>query len=132
MTLRRAAALLLAAGFVLSALARAQSPAPAANGTKPEALPAYEDQLIEGGRLAPDSLSDDAAAYNAQGWPRFWRIEGVSSYYDQQGLITRENGARFSGSIDTPQYGAITLDATARARPGSFIATVQQLSLIHI
>ena len=129
MTLRRAVALLLAAGLTLSMGARGQPAMPAGNGTKPEVPPAYEDRLIEGGSLAPDSLSDDAAAYNAQGWPRFWRIEGVSSYYDQQGLITRENGARFSGSIDTPQYGAITLDATARARPGSFIATVQQRGL---
>ena len=129
MNFRRAAALLLAAGFALSMGARGQQPAPAGNGAKPEAPPAYEDRLIQGGTLAPDSMSDDAAAYNAQGWPRFWRIEGVSSYYDQQGLITRENGARFSGSIDTPQYGAITLDATARVKPGSFIATVQQRGL---
>ena len=127
MTLRPAAALLLAAGLALSTGARGQPATPAANGTKPEAPPAYEDRLIEGGSLAPDSLSDDAAAYNAQGWPRFWRIEGVSSYYDQQGLITRENGARF-------QRAHRHADSTARSlgrrhgasRPGSFIATLVQ------
>ncbi len=129
MTVRRIAALVLAAGFALTTLAKAEQAAPSGNGTKPNPPPAYEDRLIEGGTLAPDRMSDDAAAYNAQGWPRYWRIEGVSSYYDQQGLITRENGGRFSGSIDTPSYGAITLDATARARPGSFIATVQQRGL---
>lgn len=129
MTLWRVAALALAAGLVSPNVASAQAPAPAANGTKSEPAPAYEDRLIEGGALAPDRGSDDAAAYNAQGWPRYWRIEGVSSYYDQQGLITRENGGRFSGSVDTPSYGGITLDATARARPGSFIATIQQRGL---
>ena len=129
MILRLAAAFLLAAGLASSAAAQTPQAAPGRNGAKPEAQPPYEDRLIEGGALAPDRASEESAAYNGQGWPRYWRIDGVSSYYDQQGQITRENGARFSASLDTPSYGALTLDATARARPGSFIATVQQRGL---
>ncbi len=125
---RPATALVLAAGLLAWPLAAAQPPPPAGNGT-PSPAPAYEDRLIEGGALAPDSAADGGASYNADGWPRFWRIEGVTSYFDQQGQITRENGARFSAFLDTPQYGALSIDATARARPGSFIATIVQRDL---
>src|SRR5205085_7464574 len=58
--------------------------------------------------------------------PRFVRVGGVASYFDQQGLVTRENGARLSARVDTPSYGAISVDATARVGPGSFIATIVQ------
>lgn len=88
--------------------------------------PAYEDRLIDGGALAPDTDADGGATYNAEGWPRFVRVEGVASYFDQQGLVTRENGARLSARIDTPSYGALSVDATARIAPGSFIATLVQ------
>jgi hypothetical protein len=129
MTLRSAALMSLAAALAFPGAAGAQQGAPARNGTKVEVPPPYEDRLIEGGTLKPDSTSEDAAAYDREGWPRYWRVDGVSSYYDQQGRITRENGLRLNASIDTPEYGAITFDATARARPGSFIATVQQRGL---
>jgi hypothetical protein len=126
---RPAAALVIAAGFVVCPLATAQS-APPATGTSPSTpAPAYEDRLIEGGALLPDSAGDGGASYNAEGWPRFWRVEGVTSYFDQQGQITRENGVRFSGFLDTPQYGALSIDATARVKPGSFIATIVQRGL---
>ncbi len=129
MNRRLAAAMLLAAGLSTAGPMFAQQPGPGRNGTKPEAPPPYEDRLIDGGNLAADRAADDAAAYDAKGWPRFWRIEGVTSYYDQQGMITRELGGRLAASLDTPTYGAFTFDATARAKPGSFIATVQQRGL---
>jgi hypothetical protein len=125
---RPATALVLAAGLLAWPYAAAQSPSPAGSGA-PTPAPAYEDRLIEGGALAPDSAADGGASYNAEGWPRFWRVEGVTSYFDQQGQITRENGARLSAFLDTPQYGALSIDATARARPGSFIATIVQRDL---
>jgi len=125
---RPATALVLAAGLLAWHHAAAQPPPPAGSGA-PTPAPAYEDRLIEGGALAPDSAADGGASYNADGWPRFWRIEGVTSYFDQQGQITRENGARVSAFLDTPQYGALSIDATARARPGSFIATIVQRDL---
>jgi hypothetical protein len=121
MTLRLAAA--LAAGLLGLSSAWAQNAAPG-SVLLPAAEP-YEDQLIEGGALAPDEEAL-GTAYNPQGWPRYWRIEGVASYFNQQGVITRENGARLSGRMDTPQYGALSVDSTVRVAPGSFIATIVQ------
>ena len=124
-----ATALVFAAGLLAWPPAAAQPPAPpVASAPSATELP-YEDRLIEGGALPPDSAADGGATYNAEGWPRFWRIEGVASYFDQRGQITRENGGRFTGFLDTPQYGALSIDATARARPGSFIATIVQRGL---
>ncbi|MEO8346967.1 MAG: hypothetical protein ABI607_14850 [Betaproteobacteria bacterium] len=128
-----AAALLFAAGLLGWPLASAQSASSVdgngkTNGTVAKPAPHYEDRLIDGGALAPDTESDGAPP-NSQGWARFWRVEGVASYFDQQGQITRENGARFSGRIDTPQYGALSIDATVRVGPGSFIATLVQRDL---
>lgn len=123
---RLAAALALAGGLVAWTAAPAQQSAvnPMASGTPP-AVTVYEDRLIDSGSLAPDEAETEAP-YNAEGWPRFWRVEGVASYFEQQGVITRENGARLSGRLDTPNYGAFSLDATVRVDPGSFIATLIQ------
>lgn len=124
----RLAALAVAAGLVPWALAAAQPAGSPGDGT-PVAPTAYEDRLIEGGTLALDDAGEGGTPYNAEGWPRFYRIDGVASYFDQQGLITRENGGRLFARLDTPQYGAITVDATARVGPGSFIATIVQRDL---
>jgi SdrD B-like domain len=130
MTLRISAALLLAAGIGVSAAVKSEPGATGGNASTTPVAPPYEDRLIDGGTLVPDRFGGGAAPdYDPQGWPRYWRIEGVASYFDQQGQITRENGARFSAALDTPQYGALSIDATARARPGSFIGSVVQRGL---
>ncbi len=119
-------ALVLAAGMLGAVQSAAQSGVTAPGAPPPPPPTArYEDRLIDGGTLAAD---DEALGtpYNPDGWARYWRVEGVGSYYDQQGLITRENGLRLSGRIDTPQYGALSAEATARVAPGSFIATLVQ------
>ena len=126
---RPAAALVTAAGFVFCQFAAAQTTAPIAGAAPSATVQPYEDRLIEGGALPPDGATGDGEIYNAVGWPRYWRIEGVTSYFDQQGQITRENGLRLSARLDTPQYGALSIDATARVRPGSFIATIIQRDL---
>jgi hypothetical protein len=122
---RHAGALVLAAGLLGSTPLAAQFGAPTAGLPTPAPTARYEDRLIDGGTLASD---DEALGtpYNPEGWARYWRLEGVGSYYDQQGLITRENGLRLSGRIDTPQHGALSAEATIRAGPGSFIATFVQ------
>ncbi|MFO1322833.1 MAG: hypothetical protein U1F15_02110 [Burkholderiales bacterium] len=122
---RRAAALAFAVGLLGWTVALAQSGAPAAGNAGAPPTARYEDRLIDGGALPADEEAQ-GTAYNPEGWARYWRVEGVSSYYDQQGLITRENGFRLSGRIDTPQYGALSADATVRVGPGSFIATLVQ------
>jgi len=124
MRARPRAALVVACGLLASSLALAQ--VGPGNGPVADLAPAYEDRLIEGGALAPDTDADGGASYNAEGWSRYLRVEGVGSYFQQQGQITRENGARVSARIDTPSYGAISVDATGRVGPGSFIATLVQ------
>jgi hypothetical protein len=121
MTLRHVAAWALAAAVVANAETGAQAAAPDA----PLPVAPYEDRLIDAGSLAQDG-EEAGPAYDPQGWARYWRVEGVTSYYDQQGQITRENGARLSGRVDTPNYGALSADATLRVGPGSFIATLVQ------
>lgn len=130
MTRWPAAALLLAAGLHFAGPVSAQAapqPQPQRSAELPPPPPTerYQDRLINDGGLAPDDESL-GAPYNPEGWARYWRVEGVSSYYDQQGLITRENGLRLSGRLDTPTYGALSVDATVRVSPGSFIATLVQ------
>jgi len=120
---RLAAALALACGLVGTSPSLAQAPGAKPNGAPP---PAYEDRLIDGGALAPESDAREGAPFDGAGWPRFVRVEGLTSYFDQQGLVTRENGARLSARIDTPSYGALSIDATGRVDPGSFIATLVQ------
>ena len=123
---RKAAALALAGGLAALPIASAQPPPPTASGQTAAAEPVYEDRLIEGGTLEPEGAEGGGGPYNAKGWPRFVRVEGVASYFDQQGLVTRENGVRVSARIDTPNYGALSVDSTARVGPGSFIATLLQ------
>jgi hypothetical protein len=129
MTLRPPAAILAVVWMLAAHAGWAQQAANGGNAAPVASARAYEDRLIEGGALAPDRSAEDFAPYDANGWPRYWRIEGISSYYDQQGKITRENGGRLSASLDTPDYGALSLDATARVSPGSFIATFMQRDL---
>jgi hypothetical protein len=99
-----------------------------AGATAPSDAP-YVDNLIEGGNLAVDRETAEDAAYDESGWPRYWHIDGVAGYYNQNGQITRENGFRLGASIDTPQYGALTFEGTVRIQPGGGIATLLQRDL---
>lgn len=96
---------------------------------EPGQSPDYEDRLIDAGNLAPLPVDSDDASYNAEGWPRAWRVEAYTSNFDQGGTITRENGLVLSGRLDTPDFGALTLDATLRSRPNSSIFTLWQRGL---
>jgi len=107
----------------LALLASLAAPPAAAQGVTPTP---YQDRLIDDGRLAPVEEEAPGTPYDPQGWARYWRAEGVASYFDQQGNVTRENGLRLAGRIDTPNYGALSADAVARADPGSFIGTLVQ------
>ena len=121
---RRVGASVLAAGLLGCSIAAGQ-PAPPRLDVAPPPTARYEDRLIDGGTLPPDQEAL-GSPYNPDGWARYWRAEALASYYDQQGVITRENGFRLSGRIDTPQYGALSADTTMRVGPGSFIATLIQ------
>lgn len=93
-----------------------------------EKPPVYEDRLIDGGALAPLETETERD-YSAAGWPRAWRVEGFSSNFKRGGTSTRENGLAFSGQLDTPDYGAFSVDGTFRADPGRGTFTLWQRGL---
>jgi hypothetical protein len=83
---------------------------------KPPAAPApaYVDKLIEGASPLPELVDDDAAGFDARGAPRALRIESrAQSSSNDQGS---ESSAWVSvrGALDTANYGAFSLDASAR------------------
>jgi len=99
------------------------------SGTAP-----YEDRLIDGGTLTPDVTSGPAAAHDADGWPRSFRVQATTSRVTRGDDDLDENGLRLGGMIDTPNYGAITLDANFRAADGygddsGYLVTVYQIGL---
>ena len=102
----------------------AQSAAP-----KPEAPPAYEDRLIDAGNLAALPPDEEAAAYNPEGLPREWRIDGFASRLEQGSVIRHENGMVLSGRLETLEYGAYTLDATVRGGGSRSVVTLFQRGL---
>ena len=88
--------------------ASAQDPAP-------NAAPEYEDQLIEGGKLTPD-VSDDM-----YGGTRFQRAGRGRFGFNSRPAASRhcnvqsnETGLQFGGMLDTPNYGAFSVDASLR------------------
>jgi hypothetical protein len=101
-----------------------QLPAPAT--PSPPSAEVYEDHLIEGATLTRLRQESEDTVYDDDGLPRYWRIEAVTSNIDQGGIKTHENGFRFGGRFDTPDYGALTLDATLRLKPSSSIFTLSQ------
>lgn len=103
------------ASLVVFLPSRAQTPEP----------PAYEDKLIEGGNLAPE-ITEELAVYNPEGVPRSWRIEGFASRIETGDTKRYENGMLLSGRIDTPSYGAFSLDATVRNGPNASVFTLWQ------
>jgi hypothetical protein len=80
--------------------------------------PVYQDQLIEGGTLAADVSFGDPRLMDPSGWSRLFRAEGITSRVSRDGVDQDEHGLRLSGMVDTPNHGAITLDANLRSSDG--------------
>jgi hypothetical protein len=80
---------------------------------------AYEDRLIDGGNLPVEVSSDEYAGHNAAGWPRALYVEAIASEITRDGADMNETGFQFGGMLDTPDYGAITFDATLRTSGSS-------------
>jgi len=89
----------------------------------------YEDRLIDGGTLTQLRQEGEDTVYDSEGLPRYFRAEAITSNIDQAGAKTHENGFRLSGRIDTPDFGAFTLDGSLRLRPGSSIFTLSQRAM---
>ena len=80
----------------------------------PSATPEYVDKLIPGAPKLPDVADDGPASFDGSGMPRALRIESrVQSSSNDQG---RESSAwvNLRGAIDTANYGALSLDGSAR------------------
>ncbi len=86
----------------------------------------YQDRLIGGGALEPLPPAGEGEHYNADGLPRYWRLEAVTSNTSGTGGTQHQNALRFSGNIDTPDYGVFTVDATLQSGPGSSTFTLWQ------
>ena len=95
----------------------------------PSTPPVYEDRLIDAGNL--QALADDAndVAYNADGQPRSWRVEGFASNINSGGISRRENGLSFGARYDTLDYGALSIDGAVRNGLNSSLLTVWQRGL---
>jgi hypothetical protein len=102
-------------GVLLAATAPGQALEPAAEAT---VAASYEDRLIDGGTLPADVSTDSSGAHDESGWPRAFRVQAISSRTDSDGLERDEDGLRFGAMLDTPNYGALTLDANLRRADG--------------
>src|SRR5450631_2173576 len=128
MTLGRVPHAIFGLGLAIIQPAWAQQAIVAQPSDKPAAA-VYEDRLIDGGTLSQLRQESEDTVYDRDGLPRYWRFEAVTSNIDQGGTKTHENGFRFGGRVDTPDYGAITLDGNVRLRPGASIFTLSQRGL---
>ncbi|HET9330830.1 MAG TPA: SdrD B-like domain-containing protein [Steroidobacteraceae bacterium] len=113
---RRAALLarcLLAVGWLVAGLARAQTPPPAPSADAP-----YQDRFIAGGSLTPDISSGDYTTSDPSGLARSIRIDAVASLLRQEGPgaapAVNENGVVADAQWDTASFGAWSADLGAR------------------
>jgi hypothetical protein len=115
---------------VPSTVALAQSTDP------PAALAAtYEDRLIDGGSL-PSDVSSGSPTQDDSGWPRSMRAEAITSRISRGDYDEDESGLRLNAMLDTPNFGAFTLDANVRNSTGQvfgsdtgYLVTLYQLGL---
>src|ERR1017187_5015612 len=83
-----------------------------------EGSPAYQDRVIGGGTLAPDSLLSDADVSAGQGLAHSLQIGGVVSALhsgspgSSENVV--ENGVVVRSQWETVSYGAWSLDASGR------------------
>lgn len=108
----------------LSAAADAAEPATAGAG------PFYRDRLIDGGNLPVEVAAEEFAGYGSSGWPRALYAEAAASRIRRDDTELDESGLRIGGMLETPGYGAFTLDATLRLS-GSEDGTGNMISLIQ-
>ena len=88
----------------------------ASNGVSgPGEQTSYQDRLIDGGNLSPDVSEDLYGGHDPNGWPRAFRIQATTSRLTRNDRRADESGVRMGGMLETPDYGALTLDASLRA-----------------
>ena len=100
-----------------------------AQGTTPSGDGDYEDRLIDGGNLAPDFADDIGGGGDPEGWPRAFRMQLATSRLTRNDRQINESGIRLGGMLDTPNYGAFTLDANLRSSNSDLIGSGGLVSL---
>ncbi|WP_291011311.1 SdrD B-like domain-containing protein [Hydrogenophaga sp.] len=114
---RRRLALYLCAALTPTAAVLAQTTA------QPPAAP-YVDREIEG--LAPETSAIESAPYDAEGLPRFLRLEtrlGTQPFDDQR--RARLGFAAFA-LVETPNHGTLSLDGSVSPKEGRGSLTLRQ------
>lgn len=94
-------------GLLSTAVQSAPSTAPA------QATPAlaYVDRVIDGFSATDEPLELKFDNFNASGWPRSWRVD--YSLLSQKGSTdTQSKTINFSGFLDTPNYGAFSVNSS--------------------
>jgi hypothetical protein len=87
---------------------------------------AYEDRLIDDGRLAPDIWDDFAPINNEDGLPRGLRVDGLWYQSRANGQSFSQGGLGLGGFLATPQYGAFSFDGLFTNGNNASIATLWQ------
>jgi hypothetical protein len=124
-----AAVALLASALATRAEAQTLRMAASGEAAAPSAAPpAYQDRVIEG--LAPDAGPEGSAqpAYNAEGWPRFLRLEtrlGTQPYKGSD----RSSGFVAAGAVETPNHGTLSVDASLLTDDRRNAVTLRQRGL---
>ncbi len=83
------------------------------------AQPAYEDRLIDGGNLPADVSVGLESQRDASGWPRAFRIQATTSRVTRNDIDSDESGVQLGGMLDTPNHGALSLEANLRTSAGN-------------
>jgi hypothetical protein len=103
----------LASVCLLIGLPAAEATAESSSGDGASAQ-SYLDRLIDGGNLPIDVSLDQFASWDAGGWSRSLYLEAIGSRVSRDGNDFDETGVRLGGMIETPQHGALSLDAILR------------------
>jgi hypothetical protein len=101
------------------------------------AAPAYEDQYIDGGTLAPDIVRGEDGASDSHGLARSIRIDSIATLLssDEAGVTHNvvENGVVLKSQWETATYGAWSLDAALRTgTSGSATSSAGQSGVVSL
>jgi hypothetical protein len=85
--------------------------------------------LIEGGNLPPQISTSGAGESSTEGWPRAYSISVQGGSTTQNGVRDSFAGFSADAQIDTPSYGAFSLNAQGRSNPGNFYGVIENRRL---
>ena len=122
------AAYVLALTFAIAAAsAMAQSTASSPAQPQNSAVP-YVDRVLDASSGVDAGIELKSSDYNASGWPRNLHVD--YSLTSQRGASsTRSRAIGLGGFLDTPDYGALSLNANLSRQDGDALGTLQRDSV---